>query len=373
VDALGLVGDPAAIEALSAVVRSPAVEPVTAQHALLSLGRIGDAKAAPVVLRSLFEARAGVSFFPQAAMAAVQLGKPMVAPLLVVLEGKDAELEAWAKDAGVVQGALYAKAAQLLGEIGGPDAVPGLISRLSYRDADESLQMLVRVIAAEALGRLRARTAVQPIADLLAREADPVARLRYCEALARIGDPAALPALRAAAAKGDWDDRAGALEALSRLGAGTDAELVQQAAAAAACTDDCPRARDAAVVAMKARLAAAGACTDVRCWAGKLADPSAAIRDRAALEVGRAGAAADAPALARALLLPVDDETGLAARYHAVLGLSWLVQRESLGAAGPEIAAQIDALVASPAEKGRRLTQTVNEDALRLAMRLRKQ
>ncbi len=348
---------------------SPAVEPVTAQHALLALGRIGDARAAPVVLRMLFEERGGASFFPQAAFAASEIGRPMAAPLLAVLEGRDAELQAWAAQRKVVQGALYAKAAQLLGDVGGPEAAPALAAKLDYRDPDGSLETLVRVFAAESLGRLRAREAVKPLGDLLAREQDPDARDRYSDALARIGDPAALPALRAAAARGDWDARQGPLTALSRLGGAAELPVVE-AARAAECKPDCPPDRAAALAGMKARLAAAKECADVRCWAAKLDDAVPEVRDRAALEVGRAGAAGDAPALGRALLRPVAGDSDLAARYHAVLALGWLAGRGSLGAPGEELAGKIDGMIA--AERGRRLTEGVNEDALRLAARLRK-
>lgn len=368
VDALGDIGDPAAVDTLAGVAGSPVVEAVTAQHAILALGRIGDPRAVPTIVKMMYEER-GVSFYPQASFAAVEIGKPMAAPLLAVLQGKDAELEAWAKEKKVVQGALYAKAAQLLGEVGGAEAVPALVNALAYKDADPGMEQFVRVFSAESLGRLRAREAVAPIAALLAKETDPDARYRYCEALARIGDPAALPALRAAAAvKGDWEARVGGLLALSRLGGAAEQELVQ-AARAEDCGANCPKERAAALDGMKARLAAAAACTDLRCWAEKLADPSPEVRDRAALEVGRTGGAADGPALVKAMLLPVQDEAGVAARYHAVLALDWISEREKLAGA-PEIVAQIEAMIA--ADRGRRLTEVVNEDALRLAARLRR-
>jgi HEAT repeat protein len=367
VDALGTIGDPAGVEALAAVVVSPAAEPVTVQHALMALGRIGDARAVPVVLRMLFEERTGVSFFPQAAFAAVEIGKPMAAPLLAVLEGRDADLQAWAREKKIVQGALFAKAAQLLGDVGGPEVVPALIAKLGYRDPDPSLGMLVHIFAAESLGRLRAREAVKPLGDLLARETDPDARDRYCDALARIGDAAAVPALRAAAAKADWDLREGALTALSRLGGAAELSLLE--AVQAECGASCPGERTAAFAGMKARLGAASACRDVRCWAGKLDDTQPQVRDRAALEVGRTGTAAEAPALLAAVLHPVATEADLAARYHAVLGLAWISGREKLPS-GPDIAARIDGMIA--AERGRRLTEGVNEDALRLAARLRR-
>jgi HEAT repeat protein len=369
VDALGLVGDPSAVDTLVGVVRSPAAEPVTVQHALLALGRIGDARAVPVVLRMLFEGRPGVSFFPQAAFAAVEIGKPMAAPLLAVLEGRDAELAAWAREKNVMQGALYAKAAQLLGDVGGPEAVPALVAKLGYRDPNESLATWVHIFAAESLGRLRARESVKPLGELLVRESDPNARDRYCDALARIGDPAALPVLRAAAGKGDWDMREGPLTALSRLGGAAELPVIE-AARAADCKAACPPARAAAFDGMKARLTAAGACGDVGCWRARLDDPAAAVRDRAALEVGRTGAAAEAPALAGAVVRQVQTDADLAARYHAVLAMGWIAGRADLGPAGPEIAAKIDGMIA--AERGRRFTEGVNEDALRLAARLRR-
>lgn len=177
---------PAAIDTLVAVATG-APEPFTAKKALLALGRIGDPRAAPAVMRMLFEERPGVTFFPEAAFAASQIGRPMAQPLLAVLEGKDAALASWAKERGVVPGALYAKSAQLLGDVGGPEAVPALVQKLGYQDADAGVQMYVRVLAAESLGRMRAKQAVKPLADLAARERDPNVRDRYCDALARMG------------------------------------------------------------------------------------------------------------------------------------------------------------------------------------------
>lgn len=372
VDALGVIGDPAAVDTLAEIARSPAVESVTAQHAVLALGRIGDPRAAPVLLRMMFD-RQG-SCYPHATFAAIGIGKPMEAPLLAVLEGKDAELAAWAREADLMQGVLYAKAAQVLAEVGSATAAPALIARLGYRDPDPTLEQWVHVFAAEALGRLRSTQAIVPISELLARETDPDARIRYAEALSRIGDPAALPALRAAAAKGGWLGRYGPLTALSRLGGPAELPVVEGAQEAACEDPKAPlcRNRAAELAAMKARLAAAAGCGDVGCWAKKLEDASPAVRDRAALQLGWAGTAADAQALAAALLLPVADEAGVEARYHAVLALRWIAEREPLGAPGREIAAKVEEMVAAPAEKGRRLTGVVNEDALRLAARLKR-
>jgi HEAT repeat protein len=369
VDALGRIGDPAAIDTLVAVATGDGVEPFTAKKALFALGRIGDPRAAPTVLRMLFEERPGVSFFPEAAFAVTQIGAPMAGALLAVLEGRDAKLASWARERGVVPGALVAKSAQLLGDVGGPDAIPALVAKLAYRDADPGVEMYVRVLAAESLGRMRARQAVRALADLVAREQDPDVRDRYCDALVRIGDPAALPALEAAAGGGSWDLREGPLTALSRLGGAAERATVA-AARAKDCAKGCAPAVEAAYSGMAARLDVAAACADAACWAGKLGDASAAVRDRAALELGRLGGAAQAPALGEAVVRSVSDEAELAARYHAVLALSWIERREKIGAAGEAIAARIDAMIA--ADRGRTLTAGVNEDALRLATRLRR-
>lgn len=369
VDALGRIGDPAAVEALEKIVTGEGVEPFTARKALLALGRIGDARASPTVLRMLFEERPGVSFFPEAAFAAVQIGRPMAGPLLAVLEGTDATLAAWAREHGVVPGALYAKSAQLLGDVGGADAVPALVKKLSYQDPDPGIGLFVRVFAAESLGRMRAKEAVRPLGDLVVKEKDPNVRDRYCDALVRIGDPAALAPLKAAAQSGDWDLRSGPLTALSRLGGEAERATIS-AAREKDCGPGCPAGVAAAFAGMAARLDAAKACSSVACWAGKLGDASAPVRDRAALEVGRAGGASHAAALGEAIVRPVSDDADLEARYHAVLALSWIAAREEVGAAAETIAQKVDAMLTQ--DRGRTLTAGVNEDALRLATRLRR-
>ena len=370
VDALGRIGDPAAVDTLVGVATGEKVEPFTARKALLALGRIGDAKASGAVMRMLFEERAGVSFFPEAAFAAVQIGRPMAAPLLGVLEGRDAALGAWAREHGVLPGALYAKSAQLLGDVGGAEAVPALVKKLGYQDADSRIATFVRVFAAESLGRMRAKEAARPLADLVVKERDADVRDRYCEALARIGDPAALPALRTAAQSGDWSLRQGPLTALSRLG-GEAERAVVGAAKAKDCGGECARPLAEAFEGMTARLDAAKSCAGAAgCWAGKLADPSAAVRDRAALEVGRSGGAAHAPALGEAIVRQAGGDADVMARYHAVLALGWIASREKLGPAAEPIARKLEEMIAQ--DRGRTLTAGVNEDALRLATKLRR-
>ena len=367
VDALGAIGVPAAVDTLTVVALDPQGEPFTSKKATLALGRIGDPKSEKVILKMMFVSRGGVSFFPEAAFAASQLGPTMIPPLLRVLEGKDAELSGWAREQKYPAGALYAKAASVLGDVGDASVVPALVQKLSYADPDPGLQLFVRVYAAEALGRLRAREAVAPLADALSRERNPDARDRLCDSLARIGDPAALPALKAAAT-GDWDSRSAPLTAISRLGGENERGLI--AGAVQACGAACPAPQKKALTGMLLRLDAAKACgSQLQCWAGRLADGSAEVRDRAALEVGRAGTAAEAAALGEAVVRKVDADEDREARYHAVLALGWIARKDAKAiTGGAAIAEKINAMILS--DKGRKLVEGVNEDAMRLALKL---
>jgi hypothetical protein len=54
-----------------------------------------------------------------------------------------------------------------------------------------------------------------------------------------------------------------------------------------------------------------------------------------------------------------------------VLALGWIAGREKVGAAAQGLAAKVDAMIIQ--DRGRTLTAGVNEDALRLASRLRRE
>jgi hypothetical protein len=54
-----------------------------------------------------------------------------------------------------------------------------------------------------------------------------------------------------------------------------------------------------------------------------------------------------------------------------VLALGWIAGREKVGAGAAALADRIDAMIA--ADRGRTLTAGVNEDALRLGARLRRE
>jgi HEAT repeat protein len=94
----------------------------------------------------------------------------------------------------------------------------------------------------------------------------------------------ALPVLVKAAQTGGDDARRAAIVAITRLGDGSHLETFASLAGkdeqlAASVQDD------------KVRLEAAAACKqDVACWRGKLADANPRVRERAAYQLGWAGA-----------------------------------------------------------------------------------
>jgi HEAT repeat protein len=375
VDALGEIGDPAAVPALIKIAEDEGIDPFITKTALLALGKIGDERAVPVLKKMLFQERRGVSFFQEAAFATYQIGRPMAGPLLTVLKGQDTELNAWAKTNGVLEGALYAKAAQLLGDLGDTAAIPVLVEKLSYQGSPIEVQYLVRVYAAESLGRMRAKEAVKPLGELIVKETEADARDRYCDALSRIGDLAAVPYLTKAAQVDTWDMREQPLVAISRLGGESERAVIEKAKSkecqgAEKCDENEAARRKASYDRMLARLDAEAACKkDVACWVGKLTDKDAAVRVRAARELGSLGGVEQAEALAAAVVYPVEDEEDIAARYQALLSIDWIAAAKPIPNAAA-IAKKLEGLVAQ--EKTRNYTAAVNEEVRRLAIRLRR-
>jgi hypothetical protein len=80
----------------------------------------------------------------------------------------------------------------LLSQVGGNEAVKAITSRLR----DDSA--IVRSSAVSSLGRLQAKEAVEDLCGLLQAGADVSLSKAVAEALGKIGDPAAIPALQAA-------------------------------------------------------------------------------------------------------------------------------------------------------------------------------
>ncbi len=395
IEALGALKDPKAVEPLMKIATDESIEPFANKKAILALGEIGDPAATPAIVRMLFHERKGLSFYPESSFAAYQIGPTATPPILTVLEGKDEELKKWADEHDIFHEALIAKASQVLGDLGEPKAIPILRKLLTYKAPDALRELIVRMQAVEALGRMRAKEAAPEIAKLLTEEE---ANLRgvYTRALVSIGDTSVQPALFACAKKGDpMDKRAQAREAcylgLSQLG--DEKALAQWEAwdkeepkvSVDACMKEMEyEGAEGKVQAQahcdalganvkkllelhKPRLLAYGACRQDRvCWEGKLKDPEPKVRERAASELGRMGDPAALPALAHSM-----KETDLNARYAAVIAGHWVVDRGPEGVkAGKALLADWDKQIEE--EKGKVHYVKINEDLKRLVVKIRR-
>lgn len=382
IQALGLLRAPEAVEPLIQLASNEDTEPFLNKKAIEALGRIGDARAVPVLMRMLTKERQGISFYVESSYALYQVGSPATEAVIAAMENRDAALAKWAQDNGVNSASYAMKGAQILGDLRDPRGEAVLLKQLSFTNEDPRIQALVRMQAAQALGRMRAKAAVRPISALLT-EQDPTVRASYVRALVLLGDHEAVPALQKAAEKGDWYAREVAMRGAALLSEANDQPSfmkwaqTEPAVTAKECQDsggegcenpDALGMKRAEVILRYAKVPeAVKACgVDDGCWTRKLADKEARVVERAALQLGRSRNPQHAPALAERL-----SEKDLDARFTVIQSLDWLVSDSKEAATkAREALPKIQAQLAD--EKGNSTFINVNEDLRRLIFRLEK-
>ncbi len=176
------------------------------EYAAIAVRMLGDAATAPLIAALgpprvatgtvVFRSPGSLRRSPKAADALHALGAAAVQPLITALRGG---------------GEGGAKAAALLGKLGGERAVEPLIAAL----ADEAA--CVREAAARALGKIGDARAVEPLIAAR-RDKDRDVRQAAVEALGEIGGTRAVEALIAALRDKVWLVRRAAVEALGELG-----------------------------------------------------------------------------------------------------------------------------------------------------------
>lgn len=381
INALGVLRAKEAVAPLVEFATSENGEPFISKKAIQALGNIGDTQAIPALVRMMFKERRGVSFYMESSFALFQLGGPAAKALLPVATGEDKELLAWAKENSIIEPALLAKTSQVLGDLNAHEAEAALLKQLKYDSEYLDLKLFVRMKAADALGRMRAKAAVAPLSAMLTEE-EATARTEYIRSLVRIGDPAAIPALVKAAQKGSWDAREPAIVGIAVLGG--EAELAtldklandEAALHAAYCKEDpdylrCKNSEASVksqvekIRAHQKRVAAAKECgKDLSCWAKKLDDADAGVRERAAWEIGRSGDAKYVDVLVKRL-----SDRNLETRMAAITAADWLTTDsadafKTAKASLTQIQKQLDD------EKSKTEFVKVNEDLKRLAVKL---
>ena len=399
INGLARLKDPEAVEPLSKMATDEAVDTFVNKKAIIALGEIADPKAIPAIDEMLFREREGKSFYPESSFALFEIGDAARENVLKVLKGDDKVLLKWAKEHRVLDAALYAKAAQLVGDLQDKRAISRLVQLLDFLDPDEKEQfgkagvnsVMVRVQAADALGRLRAKEGVKAIDGVLAKVSgsdidDPNVRSAYARSLVMIGDRGAVPTLVACSKKGYWDAREGCMAALSRLGSEADAKnfddflKVEPALFAKECTvaeltkQECEantRKHLEVIKAHKRRIDVMKGCGTESCLVGKLKNDDALVRERASWELGRMGSKAAIPALFAAIQRPALIEDDLSARFAALTAVDWIAgsSPDAMKLARPNADA-LDALLEK--EKGSAMTVKIDEDVRRLVVNLRR-
>lgn len=381
IESLGALKAPEAAPLLMEMAAAENIPPFVSKKAIMALGEIGDPKAIPVLVKMMFKERNRVSFYMESSFALYQFGQPAADAVLPILTGQDKEIVKWASESSILEPALHAKAAQVLGDLHDMRAEKSLLERLNYNNEMLDIKLFVRMRMADALGRMRSQAGAKALAGMLGEE-EATARNEYIRALVRIGGREGVPALVKSAQTGSWDARESAIMGLAMLG--DDRELPvfeklakdEEALFTAECKEDPEQGackdvpasvkKHLGVIATaQKRIEAARDCkADAACWVKKLDDAEAGVRERAALEVGRSKNGALVAELTKRLT-----EKNLDARLAIIQATDWLVSdsKEAAKAAGEAIA-PLEKQIAE--EKGKTEFVKVNEDLRRLAVKL---
>lgn len=383
VEALGAMKAAEAYEPLNKLATEDSTEPFISKKAIQALGEIADPRAVQGLIRMMMKERRGVSFYVESSYALYQIGTPAADVLIHTADGSDKEILKWAADNKVVEPAVYAKAMQVLGDLHDPRGNKRMISLLDYKNDNIMYQLFVRMRAADALGRIRAKDAAKQLSAMLVED-EANARNEYIRALVRIGSKDAIPALAKAGATGSWDARQPAIIGLSMLGGEKDVATFEKLSKdeatvfAAECKEDpeyedC-KAMDAsvkkhvdAIANHMKRIEAAKECKeDTACWAKKLDDANEGVRERAATELGRSNNAAAIADLTKRLA-----EKNLDTRLAIIQATDWLVHdNKDAAKKAQEVLPALEKQIAD--EKGKTEFVKVNEDLRRLFVKIKR-
>ncbi len=338
------------------------------KNAAEALGKIGDEKAVPILVRLMFFERAGVSFYAESSYALFQIGKSAVDPLFAVYNNKFEPIAEFHVEPGVQK----AKALQVLMDIGGDPRIKKLCIEAAGIDPSDTANSLARVYGSQCVGRLGYTEALpvlkkgwdaldQSISEhalnaMAQMGAKSVAKellamttfdgfVRQCQALDRRNK-------KEVCEKASPQVRPPRVETLSRIGSGDMLGAFEKMIA-----DEQDAKLKKKLVKGKDRIAAAKDCEGkgVDCWIEKLKHDNAQQRERAAYELTWDGSDKAVDALLGALG-DQDNE----ARFAAILGVWRALPKKGV--------ARIDEILAD--EKGKTQFVRINQDLKRLRIKL---
>ncbi len=384
---LSKLKDPGAVDALSEIATDEKLETLINKKAILALTQINDIKALPVYLKMSFAERKGVSFYAESSFGVFMLGDAAKDRLLSLLKGEDKEIMEWAKGREILIPAIYAKSAQMECDLQDRRAVEPLMKLLKYDDDNVMYKLAVRMNAADALGRMRAKEAAPAIAAMLTEE-EANTRGAYMRALVQIGEKGVLPKMVDCARQGSWSAREFCALGLALLGTANEVKAFdgyvkdEPKLFKKECEEgiygevDCAKEEKANVenrtkvlTGYKKALETVVACTDDKCFEKLLDDKDPIVRERAGYELGRRMAVGSLPALFNAIKKKVEDKVDLNPRFAAICAVDWIASGDPAGMKAAKAEANaLEALVNT--EKEKVLTQRIAEEVKRLAVKL---
>ncbi|MDX2019873.1 MAG: HEAT repeat domain-containing protein [Deltaproteobacteria bacterium] len=306
--ALARIKDKGATPALAKILTTSADEQdfLLNKTAALALAEIKDPAAIPALLKGLFMTGRGTQLFQECRLALVGIGEPSIAPLLNLLEGKNADVSKMAKELNFDElspGVVPYKAAYVLGDFRSPKVVQPLLAILKKtKVGPEHSQALL------SLGNTGTPEAVDAlIAVLKDGKQEPKLRLAASNALFLAGDRRALPVLFETAKSGyitiegekASDLRASAAIDFARLATKAEYDQFKDL------FDKETEVQGALGEALDRMQVARECDKDLACYGKALKDPSPARSEKGAVAIGLSGDAKQGIPLLLAGLKPV--------------------------------------------------------------------
>ncbi|HEY3445698.1 MAG TPA: HEAT repeat domain-containing protein [Myxococcales bacterium] len=339
-NALGKIGGSEAVPMLTALALDEKAEAPFNKKAFTALSLIAPKEAMPLFLKGLFHQRGQLSMYPDAAFGLFRLRPASHDAVLALMNGKDAETLAFAKEKKYAPAIVASIAAQVAGHLRDPRMIRPLLKQLKTKDADPDLALVAQTAAVEALGRIKSRAAVGPLCELLKGED----RVKVADALGRIGDKSALPKLVACAGQGNWISREPCIQGIVALGGKNEVRQFESFIQAepkkflAECKAgdygevDCDKERVRVteertknLTSYRKALETVSGCADTKCYADALASDDPVVREKAAYAVAEKGDLEALDALLASINRPVKAEADLVPRLAAVLAVDWMV------------------------------------------------
>jgi len=367
---LGVLNDPAASEVLTKVALRQSEEQnfLINNLAVEQLGALADPSTVPALIEALYlfdPANPGNRLTATVPAALVRIGKPALAPLVKVLEGKDlkalAASKAWIeairqRNAGAAEqmnaAAEMKKEAEFaLGTLGFSESIPPLMA--AAVDPDKGVQLGAAVALAQ-INRSDAETPkIREVIVKIYEGQEKVQRMQILRAMQHLYDPGLQPFLLTVA-KAPEDElpdiRVIALNAYAML-----ANKAESVTAKAFIASDKSPYKGTFESQNAALLKAAAECDEaVACWTKKLDDKDENVARKAAYMLARVGR--NKPDVIKALVSKLDHPKELV-RGDVLSALDYVAV-----AGSPEAVAKIEAL--RKAEEGRGSWAHIKDRAL---------